>query len=169
MSFYATSGHTATILFLCSGRRIHDLTRLNISPDHYKIFENSVVLLPTYGSKTDTANRRQSGWKLLRNKDNRDLDPVFWITELIRLSQKRRETANSDSLFINTNGKPKPANRAIIAGWVKNILKDANIDATPGSCRSAVASKNWIENFHLDDILARGNWQILSRSFIAGK
>lgn len=53
----------------------------------------------------------------------------------------------------------KTASRAIIAGWIKPLLAEANITATPGSTRSAVASKNWLNNHPLEGILSRGNWR----------
>ncbi|KAI5642716.1 ABC transporter transmembrane region domain-containing protein [Phthorimaea operculella] len=37
--------------------------------------------------------------------------------------------------------------------------QDAGVKASAGSIRPAVASKNWVMNFPLDDILSRGNWR----------
>lgn len=157
-SFYEASRHTAALLLLCSGRRVHDLTLLKASTEHCTIASDNIVLWPAFGSKTDSATHRQSGWKLLVN-NNKALDPVHWINRLIELSQPRRLLAKSDNLFLTTIGKPRPASRTVIGGWVKKLLQEAGIEATPGSFRSAVASKNWIENFPLDDILAKGNWK----------
>lgn len=67
--------------------------------------------------------------------------------------------AKSFNLFTTVRGVAKPASRTVISGWVKTIFKEAGISASPGSVRSAVASKNWFENIPLDEILARGNWQ----------
>lgn len=59
---------------------------------------------------------------------------------------------------MTVRGAAKPATRTVIAGWIKHLFKYANIAFTPGSVRSAVASKNWL-NYPLDEILARGNWR----------
>lgn len=158
-SLYETSKCTAAILLLLSGRRVHDLTLLRISSEHYVTSEDSITLWPAFGSKTDNAQHQQSGWKLISNRDNKSLDPVHWICHLIRLSQDRRILAGSDHLFISTSGDPKPATRTIIGGWIKKLLQEAGIEATPGSFRSAVASKAWIENYPLEEILNRGNWK----------
>lgn len=159
-SLYEASCHTASILLLCSGRRIHDLTLLKISPEHCVISDQYIILKPSYGSKTDSVTHRQSSWKLIKNASSKSLDPVHWIRLLIHLSKQRRiSTATSECLFVTTAGQAKPASSAVISGWVKRLLKEAKIDASPGSCRSAVASKNWLENFSLHDILARGNWK----------
>lgn len=149
----------ATILLLCSGRRVHDLTLLRVSPEHYTETDDYVILKPVFGSKTDSSSHRQSNWKLTMNKDNRALCPVYWIKRVIHLLQERRRVAKSDSLFITLTEPPRPASRSVIGGWVKKLLEEAGIHATPGSVRSAVASKSWMENCLLDDILARANWK----------
>ncbi|CAH2091561.1 unnamed protein product [Euphydryas editha] len=56
-------------------------------------------------------------------------------------------------------GKAKPASRTVIANWIKSLFKEADIAATPGSVRSAVASKSWLENHSIEEILAHGNWR----------
>ncbi|XP_060807620.1 uncharacterized protein LOC132903384 [Amyelois transitella] len=156
---------TATILLLCSGRRVHDLTLLRISPEYYSVSEDAIIFTPAFGSKTDTDKRRQSNWKLMPNEENNLLCPVYWVKHLTALTQERRSRAKSDCLFVTITGAPKPASRTIIGGWVKKLLNDAGIEATPGSLRSAVASKSWIENFQLEDILSRGNWKSANTFF----
>lgn len=158
-NMFQTSRHAAIVLLLCSGRRIHDLTLLRIDPRHYIKTNESVVFWPEFGSKTDNNTYRQSGWKLLVNPNNNNLNPPYWIERTILLMKERREASKSSSLFITVRGQPKPASRTVIAGWIKTVFQEAGITATPGSVRSAVASKSWLENNPLDDILARGNWQ----------
>ncbi|CAH2267229.1 jg14700 [Pararge aegeria aegeria] len=113
---------------------------------------------PCFGSKTDDANNRQSGWKL-KAHPNKNLDCVFWTRQLIGTSQDRRKSGMLSELFITARGDPKPASRTLISGWIKSVLKDAGVDATPGSVRSAVASLNWLEKFPIDQILQTGNWR----------
>lgn len=156
---FQTVRHTAILLLLCSGRRIHDLTLLRIDAEHYFRSNNDIVLWPQYGSKTDSSEYRQSGWKLLVNSENHNLNPVFWVEKTISLLEERRNTANLPNLFITIRGTAKAASRTVIAGWIKSLFKEANITGTPGSVRAAVASKNWLNNYALDDILARGNWR----------
>lgn len=112
-----------------------------------------------FGSKTDSANYRQSGWCLINNSENDALNPVFWVESLLKLSKLRRDQCRINNLFITVRGVPKAATRTVIANWVKTLLQEAGIQATAGSVRSAVASKHWVLNFALDDILARGNWR----------
>jgi hypothetical protein len=72
---------------------------------------------------------------------------------------RRKDNPNIRSLFISTLGVVRPASRTIIGGWVKTVLKEAGIDASAGSTRSAVASLGWLENHPIEDILQRGNWK----------
>lgn len=157
-NIYQTSRHTAILLLLCSGRRIHDLTLLRVDSEYCIRSDDYIILWPEFGSKTDDSNYRQSGWKLTTNKENTRLDPVFWIEKMTSLLDDRRKTAKTPHLFTTIRGPAKPASRTVIAGWIKHLFKEADIQYTPGSVRSAVASKNWL-NLPLDEILARGNWR----------
>lgn len=156
-TLFEISKRIAVILLLCSGRRVHDLTLLRIDESSCIFEENSVVLWPEFGSKTDTASYRQSGWRLLQCQSNRNIDPVYWLKALIECSNVRR--GDIKSLFISTCGAVKPATRSIIGGWVRSALREAGVRASAGSVRAAVASASWIDNTPVDEILARGNWQ----------
>ncbi|CAH2236866.1 jg23222 [Pararge aegeria aegeria] len=57
-----------------------------------------------------------------------------------------------DSLFITVKGETRVASRTVICNWVGFVLKDANIQASPGRVPSAVASLNWYENLPIEDI-----------------
>ncbi|XP_055858921.1 uncharacterized protein LOC129921210 [Episyrphus balteatus] len=158
-SLFEASRRTASILLLASGRRVHDLTLLKLSSECYKEEEESIIFHPSFGSKTDSAKHRQSSWLLLCH-ENKKVCPVYWVKQLIRLSQPRRVLGNNlDSLFITVNGAVKPASRTVIGTWIRTILRDAGVGATPGSFRAAVASLGWLEKQPIDDILARGNWK----------
>lgn len=158
-NLYQVSRRSSILLLLASGRRVHDLTLLRTDADKYIDEGNAIVLWPCFGSKTDNVNYRQSGWRL-KVHPNKNLDCVYWIRQLIRTSKDRRKSGILlPELFITARGEPKPASRTVIGGWVKSVLKDAGVQASPGSVRSAVASLNWLENFPIDQILETGNWR----------
>lgn len=157
-SIFATLRHTATLLLLCSGRRVHDLTLLAIDSKHLIVHNDYLIFWPLFGSKTDTATYRQSGWRLSTNTANKNLNPVFWVKHAISLTRDRRQP-ECQNLFISTKGQPKAASRTIIAGWVKSLLLEAGVIDSPGSIRSAVASKNWCQSCPLDELLSKGNWR----------
>lgn len=157
-SLFDISRRTALILLLASGRRLHDLTLLNMANDKFIQGDTDIILWPDYGSKTDSGTFQQSGWQLLKHPDP-SICPVRHIQLLIQASQKRRAEEQIDKLFISITGKIKPASKTMIAGWIKTIFKAAEIEAPPGSIRSAVASRGWLENRPVEEILQRGNWR----------
>lgn len=155
-NLYQVLRHTATLLLLASGRRVHDLTLLRTTQNNLIDEGNAIILWPIFGSKTDSANYRQSGWRL-REHPVKELNIVFWVKHLLNISSSRRE--NMNHLFITAIGDPRPASRTVIGNWIKSLMREAGIDAPPGSIRSAVASLNWIEKFPIDQILSTGNWK----------
>lgn len=158
-SIFQISRHVALLLLIASGRRVHDLTLLHIDKDHCEITDKTVIFWPSFGSKSDSARHRQSGWQLGCSGDPA-LSLVIWIKCLINvLADRRKARENLSNLFISTRGKVKPASRAVIAGWLKAPFADLGINCSPGSIRSAVASYNYQQNVPLDQILLQGNWK----------
>lgn len=157
-SLFEVSRRTAAILLLASGRRVHDLTLLSTAEDNIQLSEREITLWPTFGSKTDSAAHRQSGW-LLSEHPEKSICPVTWVKKLISLAQFRRKEGKITNLFVSIIGQTKPASRTIIGGWIRSVLKEAGVDAPPGSFRAAVASAGWLENQPMEEILTRGNWK----------
>lgn len=156
-SLFEASRRAAILLVLASGRRVHDLTLLRITPEHFIDKRNAITLWPIFGAKTDSAKHKQSGWKLTGSeKDN--INPLKWLRKVVALSTGRRGPLLKN-LFVTTSGEAKPATQTIIGGWIKSVLREAGIHATPGSVRSAVASLNWLEDYPIEEILTRGNWK----------
>lgn len=150
---------TATLLLLASGRRVHDLTLLRISNDSFIDNDENIFLLPAFGSKTDTHSRRQSAWMLSKH-ENINICPVTLMRRYIsKMMARRSESKDLNNLFITVRGNVKAASRTVIGNWVRTVLKDSGIEASPGSCRSAVASLGWLDNQPIDNILTRGNWK----------
>lgn len=158
-SLFQVSRFVAVLLLLASGRRIHDLSLLSIDDDHFTVCSQYIIFWPLFGSKTDKFTSRQSGWKVL-NLQNDSLNLYFWIKRLIVLSQHRRGSRKElTCLFISTRGQVRPASKTVMAGWVKSVVQEAGITASPGSIRSAVGSKRMTSNVPIEDILACGNWK----------
>ncbi|KOB73347.1 putative transposon Ty3-I Gag-Pol polyprotein, partial [Operophtera brumata] len=149
-NLYQVTRHTALLILLHSGRRIHDLTLLKISPEQFQITENSVTfwlcdLLDLKQIQIITI--KQDG--ILKETKQKILMPYF--------GSARQDLV---SLFITTRGIVRDASRAIIAGWIKSCFKEAGIGASPGSIRAAVATDQFsIQGRDLDEILQKGNWR----------
>ncbi|CAK1586953.1 unnamed protein product [Parnassius mnemosyne] len=162
-SIFQVSRHRAILLLL--GRRIHDLTLLNISEEFFEITDKSIKLWPKFGSKTDSCTYIQSGWKITMNSV-KNLDLVTWTRRLQEISEPRRRNKGITNLFITTRGKVAPASRSVIAGWTLTLFIEANINASPGSCRSAVATGNWLRGYtNMEEIMKKGNWQTAKTFF----
>ncbi|XP_045760887.1 uncharacterized protein LOC123864467 isoform X1 [Maniola jurtina] len=159
-SLFQISQHVATLLLLATGRRVHDLTLLHIDAEHCQITREQIIFWPSFGSKTDNANYRQSGWCLSKS-DKTTFDLCYWIPKLINKSEQRRKADPTlTNLFITTRNRVKAASRSVITGWLRLILKDAKIKGSPGSFRSAVATDNWVnKNLDIDEVLRKGNWR----------
>ncbi|KOB66160.1 putative reverse transcriptase-7 [Operophtera brumata] len=159
-NLFQVSRHLAILLLLSSGRRVHDLTLLRIDSGFIVQSENEVIFWPQYGSKTDKTKYIQSGWKLIKNKEQL-WNIVYWIKLYIELSHQRRPPDGKiiPSLFVTTRGKTGPASRSVIAGWVRTALLSAGIEAGAGSTRSAVATFRFNNCVPLDELLKKGNWQ----------
>lgn len=159
-NLFQISRHLALLLLLASGRRIHDLTLLRIDEDSMVIDDSSVTFWPEFGSKTDNHLHRQSAWKLLQVPDEK-LNPIRWIKLYMAVSNSRRNANGNiiNSLFVTSRGRVAPASKAVIAGWIKTAFSEININFSPGSIRSAVASSRKDNNVPLDIIIRNGNWK----------
>ena len=65
------------------------------------------------------------------------------------------------ALFISTTKPFKPVSTDTIARWIKNVMKEANIDAglfTANTCRSAPTSKAKLAGLNIKTILNSANW-----------
>lgn len=158
-SFFQISRHVALLLLLSSGRRVHDLTLLEVTEDRFQRVPPDIIFWPTYGSKTDSRSRRQSGWHFSPNPSDPLWDVPHWVEILLSLRQKRLGSLDLPSLFISSRGVVKPASRAIIGKWITSALSGAKISASAGSCRSAVNSALARANLPIDEILSRANWK----------
>ena len=121
--------------------------------------------------KTDRASFRQSGWRLSRHPKIW-LCSITWIRAMLKKSEERRKEGNVDALFITIFGPVKAASRTLIASWIRSVQKDAGIHAPPGSIRSAIASRGWLDDLPIQEILNRGNWrcsETFRKHSIAGK
>uniref|UniRef100_A0A8D8W6Z4 Core-binding (CB) domain-containing protein n=1 Tax=Cacopsylla melanoneura TaxID=428564 RepID=A0A8D8W6Z4_9HEMI len=159
-SFFEVSRHLALLLLLGSGRRVHDLTLLRVDSSHLQRAEDAVTFWPAFGSKTDSASFRQSGWHFSGSPPESIWNVCKWFDVFLNLRIARCGSLPVTDLFISTVGRVRPASRAIIAGWVKTAFTGAGISFSVGSIRSAVNSSLARDNFSLDIILQRANWRV---------
>ncbi|KAL1463801.1 hypothetical protein WDU94_015513 [Cyamophila willieti] len=158
-SFFEVARYLSLFLLLSSGRRVHDLTLLHVDALHLQRSDESITFWPAFGSKTDSASFRQSGWQFSVSPSGEEWDLSKWLDIYLELRSRRCGSFVCSTLFITSVGPVRPASRAVIAGWVKTALKCANIPFPAGSIRSAVNSSLAHDNFALDIIMQRANWR----------
>ncbi|KAL4718637.1 hypothetical protein ACJJTC_015266 [Scirpophaga incertulas] len=111
--------------------------------------------VPCIGRHEDrTAPARCSQYDLGCLADTRWADMIQTWTEQERsllLTSWRESTMRT---YVPTWNKWKN-----LCGWIKAVLREAGIEASPGSVRSAVSSLNWLENYPIEKILTTGNWR----------
>lgn len=100
-SLYDVSKRTATILLLCSGRRVHDLSLLHIDSDHFVDNGDSITLHPVFGSKTS---------------QDQNINPLFWLRTLKGLSRERRGSLTN--LFITTRDPVRSVSHTNYNRWL---------------------------------------------------
>uniref|UniRef100_A0A8D8Q9G0 Tyr recombinase domain-containing protein n=1 Tax=Cacopsylla melanoneura TaxID=428564 RepID=A0A8D8Q9G0_9HEMI len=158
-SYFEVARHLALLLLLLSGRRVHDLTLLQIDSSHLQCSPEFIIFWPAFGSKTDSTSFQQSGWRFSTTSVSNTWNVAYWTNVLLSLRSARCGSLNLAHLFITSRGNVRPASRTIIAGWVSSALSAAGIPFPAGSIRSAVNSSLARANLPLDMILSRGNWR----------
>ncbi len=61
-----------------------------------------------------------------------------------------------NALFVSSTGKK--AAKATLAGWIRDILREAGIEAPAGSCRSAATSNAHMRDIPIDQIMSSAGW-----------
>ena len=83
------------------------------------------------------------------------------VKNLLRHSDIRLTRSSDPALFISTTKPFKPVSKDTTARWIKNTMKEANIDTglfTVHICRSASTSKAKIAGLNIKTILNSANW-----------
>jgi hypothetical protein len=146
---------TAVLVLISSGRRVHDLTLLDLGPENFTDVNNVITFKPKFGSKTDASSRRSNMVRLMPNPDSQ-LCPVVHIRKTISFWP---EESKSNAVFRSPTNFIYPASVANIRKWVQEVLRAANIQATPGSLRHVVAQQAHLDGQSINQIMVQGNWR----------
>lgn len=148
------------LLLLATGCRVDDEHKLGRDFDVY----HSGIRLHSRTLRKCPKKRTRIESFLLKKFDEDRLCPVQVIQHYLDVSdQARSESARA--LFISSKGDD--AAIETLKHWVSTLLELAGINASPGSCRSAAASKAFEENFSVDKIMDSAGWasEILFANF----
>jgi hypothetical protein len=155
-SLYFLGRHLALLILLLGGRRIHDLTLLDIRAQYLVFSGDTVMLQPLFGSKTDKSNCIQSPFTFVSGPAEQLSVPVM-LRLYLQLSAPWR--GPTTRLFVSPQQPSSPASIHKLRSWVKSYLNEAGAgDVTPGSTRAAVATQGVLQGLTVEQIMARGNW-----------
>jgi len=148
----------ATLLFLTSAGRCHEICYLNImfmvrTSSSFKFFFAKVT-------KNWKKGKAPPCLEFQEYSDNSNLCVVTCIDEYLKRSALWRNQGQ-DQLLLSHLKPYKEVQSSTIANWVKLVLKKAGIDTSlykAHSCRSASTSKAKVLGLSLKDILKRGQW-----------
>jgi integrase len=86
-------------------------------------------------------------------------DPLLCPLQCLTLYMEKTKTlSESPSLFLTLSSPFRRPRPNTLAKHIKQVLQEANIDATAHSCRSASTSKALVKGVSVDQILKRATW-----------
>lgn len=146
---------TAFLLAMASTRRPSELASLKVSKSFLSINSTSARFVPSQLSKTDKANRMGKPISIYRLVEDQFLCPVSNVELLMGM---RSTTISHDLLFFEDRAPFGPLSTAAFSRRISWVLRQAGINAPPGSTRAMSTSAAFLKGFDLDAILRAGNW-----------
>jgi hypothetical protein len=151
----------AFILVILSGKHLSQLFNLKCDISHLQISNDFVQLVQlVYLSKTDNARRIGLPICLKSWREDESLCPVA----IIRALMEARDALDMrhDRLFFNARRPDSIVTLENFRGFITRSLRDAGINAPPGSTRATAASSALGRGVAMGDILRMGNWSASS-------
>ncbi len=150
--FLEAAREAAFLLLMATGLRVSDLFLLS---EDFSL-ENGVFTIPFLGKrKCKIKGRWTTEQRISAYPGSERLCPINAILLYATFSVPVR-VPGEKALFISSTGRR--AAKATIGGWVRNLLSEAGISATAGSCRSASTSAAFLRKMNIDVILASAGW-----------
>jgi site-specific recombinase XerD len=150
--FLSAAKEALFLILMATGLRVDDAFKLG---DDFTL-ENGEFVIPFLEKrkcpikKKWTANQRISSYP-----GNERLCPGNALLLYATFSVPKR-VPGEKFLFISSTGSR--AAKGTLSRWVKDILCEAGISATGGSCRSATTSAAFLRNIPIDIILSSAGW-----------
>ena len=143
-------------LMLLSGTRVYTLTHLKVTNIYITDTECTFVF-----DEVLKHSRPKYYQKLLIFRAYPECPDLCPVKNLLNYLDTRLTRSSDPAIFIFTTKPFKPVLRDPIVRWIKNAVKEANIDTglfTAHTCRSASTSKAKIAGLNIKAILSSANW-----------
>ena len=151
-SFLVAAREALFLLLMATGLRIDDIFKMG---DDF-LFECEDFVIPFVEKRKC---KIKGSWSLIQKltpyNGNARLCPVNALLLYSTFSVTVRKPGEK-ALFVSSTGER--ASKATLSRWVKELLIDANIDASGGSCRSAATSAAYLRSLPIDVILNSAGW-----------
>ena len=146
----------AFLLAMASTRRPSELAGLRISTSYLSINSTSARFVPTRLNKTDKAGHMGKPIIVYRLSADPSLCPVAAVESLISLREE--EDIPHDYLFCEDKAPFKRLSTSAFSRRIGWILRQAGVDAPPGSTRAMSSSAAFSRGVSIDAILRAGDW-----------
>jgi site-specific recombinase XerD len=150
--FLAAAREAALLLLLATGLRVGDIFLMS---EDFSLSHGTFVIPFLEKRKCKVKGRWTTEQRISEYPGSVRLCPVNAIMLYATYSVPIR-VPGEKALFISSTGRR--AAKATIAGWVRDLLSDAGITATAGSCRSASTSGAFLRKVNIDVILSSAGW-----------
>jgi site-specific recombinase XerD len=150
--FLSAAREALFLILMATGIRVDDVHKLG---EDFRL-ENGVFVIPFLGKRKCKINGQwTSEQRLAPYPGNERLCPgnalLLYATFAVPI-----RAPNVKSLFVSSKGQA--AAKGTLCRWVKDILREAGIEAPAGSCRSASTSAAFSRNVSIDVIMSSAGW-----------
>lgn len=156
-----------TLLALTTAQRVQTWTKIALND--ITILDDRVEIIIKEILKTSGPKKAQPIIVLPFFKDKPALCTASTLVHYLRVTEKFRKTSgNNNSLMLTCKKPVHPASTQIIARWIKNTLKQADIDTTKFSCHStrhASTSAVFRAGIDIETIRKTAGWTTKSQVF----
>jgi integrase len=155
-SFLLASKEALFLLLLATGLRVDDVSKLSFECELDDSSSPQRLIIPFMDRRKCKVNGAYTTSITLKEYESDErLCPARAVLRMLDLSADVR-VSGVKSLFVSSTGWTPVL--FTLRGWVVDILREAGITATPGSCRSASTSRAFADGVPLDEILNAAGW-----------
>jgi integrase len=140
------------LLLMATGLRVDDVFKLS---EDFTVQRGIMIIPFVEKRKCKVKGIWTSSVCLSAYPGNERLCPINAILLYSTFAVFKR-SKNEKALFVSSTGSR--AAKATLAGWVKDLLSQAGINATAHSCRAASTSHAFLRNISVDIIMSSAGW-----------
>ncbi len=154
-SLLPASKEALFLLLLATGMRVDDVSKLSFVCELEESTPSRLILSFLDKRKCKVRGAWTTSVVVKEYEADDRLCPAKAICRMLEISASTQVSGVS-TLFISSSGTVPTL--YTLRRWVLDILREAGIKATPGSCRSAASSRAFADGVSIDEILNVAGW-----------